>query len=340
VADSDCLLGEDRTDSWCQRMLEVLEVSLDHSTARDLPGHTNCAPAGNRPVPKPAIRHFDRRPWSSLTLDATKDNPLTEFLSGVKLKDCWHGKIASTMKGRKHVGIVQTVAAHCYGPNGLRYFAAVAHDPSASGAVENEMRKLTQYDTLTGLPNRVRMSVVVEESIRHVPTGMRALAVVKLHQIGFVDETPGRNSREQILQKVSMLLSALLGPRDVVGRISDDEFMIMLHAVTNGEEAGVLLTSILNEIAALRSGHGQQEQWHASEGHALFPDNGNRFQSLCDHAYAKLHEGGPQNPEQSSPRSSDLARTVRPINLEGAPIQVRRTSPAVRCSTWKPIKSG
>ena len=111
------------------------------------------------------------------------------------------------------------------------------HGFRGSGADLTEMRRsqaevtrLAQYDSLTGLANRVQMLGSLEQAVagtRGKP-GECTLLMLDLDRFKTVNDTLGHPAGDQLLRQVSQRLERVVGDKGLVGRQGGDEFKILL----------------------------------------------------------------------------------------------------------------
>ena len=107
----------------------------------------------------------------------------------------------------------------------------------------DELRHQALHDALTGLPNRALLldraeQMLVRSRRQHTPI---AALFVDLDQFKDVNETLGREAGDQLLKAVAARLSRALRKSDTVGRLGDDEFVVVVEG--NALDAGAELVA-------------------------------------------------------------------------------------------------
>lgn len=142
-------------------------------------------------------------------------------------------------------------------------------DMAAYRREAEELYRLANFDSLTGLANRARFFRLVEEML----TQPLAAAVVMIDLDGFKDinDTLGHAVGDGILREVARRLEAVVGSAEPVARIGGDEFAILLVGVAEPQEALAMSTLVNDSVTKPIILDGQEIHIAASCGVALAP---------------------------------------------------------------------
>jgi diguanylate cyclase (GGDEF)-like protein len=132
-------------------------------------------------------------------------------------------------------------------------------DVSDAREREHELRRLSELDDLTGLPNRRRF---VELLDRHLASQRRedaggALLLVDLDRFKELNDTFGHAAGDRVLVLVARAIRERLRDDDVLGRLGGDEFAVLLKrasAAAAGKVAEALVERLAREPAPAPSG--------------------------------------------------------------------------------------
>ena len=152
--------------------------------------------------------------------------------------------------------------------------------------LEAEARRLRQFDSVTGLPNRAYfLERVAEESALG---GTLAVASIALGQWPLLRQSIGQALADEVLREgANRLLEgvrARLGIRAMLARSGEHRFALAVPV--DGDEAGLdaLLRSLLAPLAPPIDAGGRRLFFDASVGVALFPRDGEAVERLLDQA--------------------------------------------------------
>jgi len=108
------------------------------------------------------------------------------------------------------------------------------------------VRHQATHDALTGLPNRVLFLDQLEAALAGERTaGHLAVLFCDLDRFKTVNDTLGHAAGDELLRQVSARLRAAVRPGDTVGRLSGDEFAIILPGLEDDGDAERLAARVI-----------------------------------------------------------------------------------------------
>ncbi len=154
-----------------------------------------------------------------------------------------------------------------------------------------EVARLAQYDSLTGLANRVQMLRTLEQAVLG-STGRPkdcALLLLDLDRFKSVNDTLGHPAGDTLLRQVSQRLSRVIGDRGRVGRLGGDEFKVVMTGRHTHAALGALSQAVIESLSQPYVIDGNQVVIGASVGIAICPDDGVTADALIRNADLALY---------------------------------------------------
>jgi len=148
------------------------------------------------------------------------------------------------------------------------------------------------HDELTGLPNR---RLLVENARRLLSVAMRrdrlaALMVLDLDGFKEVNDAFGHAYGDAMLRRVSMRMSMALREYDLIARIGGDEFVIVLPEIDDLDAARAVADKLIAAASDDFTTGERLAHMGASVGIAIFPSDGQDFDSLLRRADAAMYQ--------------------------------------------------
>lgn len=225
------------------------------------------------------------------------------------LKACWSSPI------KNHQGqVVGTFAFYFQDhrvPDALHHRLVEVCLHLCAVALEREtararIHQLAYFDVLTGLPNRAMFRQSAERALDQVgrESGSAALLYIDLDRFKRVNDNQGHAAGDALLCEVAARLTHSVRPGDLTGRLSGDEFVLLL---TGCEAQQAIQTGqrVLGALGVPVQIDGQTHQPQASIGIALFPADGQDIDTLLRHGDQAMYQA-----------KSDSRHSLRLFNAE------------------------
>ena len=120
-------------------------------------------------------------------------------------------------------------------------FQGIARDITERKHAEEKIQYLATHDVLTGLPNRLMFSQLLNHAIQSAQRYQRQFAVlfIDLDRFKIINDTLGHEAGDQLLQEIATRLKQPLRAVDVVGRLGGDEFVILIEEVSDSSQVAI-----------------------------------------------------------------------------------------------------
>ncbi len=158
---------------------------------------------------------------------------------------------------------------------------------------ESRFRTLSQRDTLTGLPNRMRFQELVENAILRARRYNRGLALLFLDLDNFkaVNDTCGHDAGDEVLREISTRLTGAVRATDTVARLGGDEFVVLLEELGQRDDVTQIAEVLLECCKApVTLSDGGQWKLGISIGIACYPEDGTDLETLTKNADTAMYQ--------------------------------------------------
>lgn len=170
----------------------------------------------------------------------------------------------------------------------ISHFVATGRDITDLINSEQRLNYLRRFDTMTGLPNRQRLSEQFEQHVMQRRKTPMALFLVDLDRLSRINDSLGRTAGDELLRQTANRLRKAL-PLHFVGRLGSDAFMVLAEEIQTPDQAAHLAQKI-QQIMALPFELTQAELFMSvSLGITLYPYDGDQFDELVNKADSAMH---------------------------------------------------
>ena len=148
----------------------------------------------------------------------------------------------------------------------------------AIGSQESEarIRNLSDYDALTGLPNRARFQQLLEVELRQAGRRGQAagLLCIDLDRFKIANDRLGQQAGDTVLRQTAHRLRQAVGKADEVARLGADEFVVLVRNPASLESLKSLANGLLESLAQPVPLGRREFRSTVSIGLCRFPDDG------------------------------------------------------------------
>lgn len=120
--------------------------------------------------------------------------------------------------------------------SGQRLFVGVMRDITTRKEAEEDLSRLAQHDSLTGLLNRAMFMNRLDAALVRARRSGRAMAIMFIDLDGFkrINDTAGHEAGDAVLVQTAQRLSATVRKSDTVARLAGDEFTVIVEDLEHG----------------------------------------------------------------------------------------------------------
>lgn len=151
---------------------------------------------------------------------------------------------------------------------------------------ENSLLRMSQYDFLTGLPNRQQLQQQLDQILDDAGRLQRRVAVlcVGLDDFKGINEQFSYQTGDQLLLALSDRLRGHSGRLGALARLGGDQFALVQADIEQPYEAAELAQSVLDDLDNPFVLDNQEVRLRATIGITLFPEDGDSTEKLLQKA--------------------------------------------------------
>jgi len=167
----------------------------------------------------------------------------------------------------------------------------------------DKIQQLSNRDPLTGALNRIGFRAHLERAMgRSERYGFNtALLYINIDQFANINDHYGEADGDVLIKSISRRLINKMRSTDSIARLGGDEFAVILEDVSSAKDVELIAEKMLKSISSPMLLSEQQVSVEASIGVAVFPEDGQDFSELVEHARSAMQQA----------KSSDGGRYIR-----------------------------
>ncbi len=235
------------------------------------------------------ITGYSREDMLGRPLQFTLYSP--EFINQVKQTiqqhGSWHGEMEDLRKDGTGYQIELTIDAIRDDAGQVLHYVATFSDITERKNAERELRRLSNTDTLTGLPNRsyfqVSHSNLVRKRIQH------AMLLFDLDDFKKINDSLGHEIGDQLLLHVAERAAEVGRPQDTFFRLGGDEFILLLEDTNDVRVITSAAKRILENLNEPFHIAGHDIVVSSSIGIVAYPSDGQSSQELLQNADTAMY---------------------------------------------------
>lgn len=203
----------------------------------------------------------------------------------------WSGEIWNRRKNGE-IYPQQSSISVIEGEEGIpQNYVAVFHDISQARMAEDNLFYLTHYDALTELPNRSYLLEQLHVALQNTQNddGLVAVICLNIDRFKLINDSLGNDIGDELLRNLVRCLSVNLGERDVLGRWTDDGFVLLMKCVVSQPHALARAGELLKLVTEIEDIQGHHISLTASAGVAVYQHDDTSAQTLLTRADTAMH---------------------------------------------------
>lgn len=187
-------------------------------------------------------------------------------------------------------------------------YVAVGTDISRLKRTEAQLQFMAEHDALTELPNRRAAQEALSDSLgrARAQDGRLAVLFIDLDRFKSINDSLGHAVGDAVLREVAVRMRGRLRGEDVLARQGGDEFIVVLNALSEPEEARIVARGLLSRLREPFHVDGRELFLGASIGIAHFPEHGDSPEDLVRFADVAMYEAKLGGRDQIHTYSPDM----------------------------------
>ncbi len=195
---------------------------------------------------------------------------------------------------------------------GLEGAIVSARDVTERVELQERLLRVTYYDTLTGLPNRLLFLEKLKETLdlARRRREMVGVAVLNIYRFREVNASYGIRVGDEVLKEIGRRLSRTLRSGDIISRFMADEFGIVLAGIKSISGLNRAVEKIKEAFREPVNVGGRDIYLEINMGISLFPKDGEVAEDLVRKAELALSSARRVGPGQISFFSEEVDREI------------------------------
>lgn len=192
-------------------------------------------------------------------------------------------------------------------------------DVSQLKATQERANFLAEHDTLTGLPNRNHVSVVLEQRLAQMSARAQqgALIFIDLDHFKDINDSLGHEAGDKLLVEIADRLRRLVGDKDSIARLGGDEFLVLIGPLADEDVVDKRIRELKQQLAEPMTLQGRSVRVTPSIGVSLFPADGENIDELMSRADLAMYHAKDLGRNEAAYFTREMSEAVDSrINLE------------------------
>jgi len=221
-----------------------------------------------------------------------------QMFAALRAEGAWQGEVWNRRKNGEVFPQWLGISALRNAEGVTTHYVSIGSDITERKSAEERIHYLAHYDAMTGLPNRLLLRDRFQQAVAVADRNQTRVALmsIDLDRFKVVNDTLGHQVGDELLRQVVDRLKHSVRASDTISRQGGDEFIVVTQDHAGAQMAMAVAKSIQDHLSGSPFICGGQElSITASIGIALYPDDGQDFDTLikkCDIAMYHAKESG------------------------------------------------
>ncbi len=231
-----------------------------------------------------------------LSCGTTPPEDYAVMWKSIRQQGLWQGELWDRRKDGSIYPKLLTISTVRSEDGRIEYFIGSFTDISHQKEVEARIRHLAHHDPLTGLPNRLYLSISMERMLAAAQRDQSGLAMmfIDLDRFKVINDTLGHRIGDLLLIETARRLVSCIRQSDIVARLGGDEFVIALTGLEAMHDAATVAHKIITQLGESYEIQGHTLHSTPSIGISLFPTDGADTETLMKHADTAMYHAKEQ----------------------------------------------
>ncbi len=164
----------------------------------------------------------------------------------------WQGEVTTFKKNKERMNAWLNIGLIPAEADTEQQFVVMISDITTIRETEKQLSHIAYYDSLTNLPNRMLIMDRLKQALAKAARECSILGVLFIDLDNFkrVNDTLGHNNGDTLLYLASQRMLAVLRQSDTLGRLSGDEFIVIVTNAESYDALGTVAEKILENLSS------------------------------------------------------------------------------------------
>ena len=154
---------------------------------------------------------------------------------------------------------------------------------------QKQLEEKADTDLLTGLNNKLATERKIKEFIAKNPDAQSMMFILDIDNFKKINDTLGHAFGDEVLRSLGQQIGAIFRATDIVGRAGGDEFIVFLKNISDVKAIRKEAKKVEDFFHDFKAGEYTKYSATASIGVAIFPEEGEDFESIYKAADRALY---------------------------------------------------